>query len=32
MFLYHFLKKIDQNLILLLLLCGNLEKQSLNCP
>jgi hypothetical protein len=28
---YH-LKKIDQISILLLLLCGNLEKESLNCP
>jgi hypothetical protein len=27
-----FLKKFNQNLILLLLLCGNLEKESLNCP
>jgi hypothetical protein len=26
------LKKIDQNLILLLLLFGNLGKESLNCP
>jgi hypothetical protein len=25
-------KNFDQNLILLLLLCGNLEKESLNCP
>jgi hypothetical protein len=31
MFSYHF-KKIDQILILLLLLCGNLEKESLNFP
>jgi hypothetical protein len=32
MFSYHFVKKIDQISILLLLLCGNLEKKSLNCP
>jgi hypothetical protein len=31
MFSYH-LKQINQNLILLLLLCGNLEKESLNYP
>jgi hypothetical protein len=28
----HFVKKIYQILILLLLLCGNLEKESLKCP
>jgi hypothetical protein len=32
MFSYHLLKKIDQISILMLLLRGNLEKQSLNCP
>jgi hypothetical protein len=32
MFSYHFVKFFDQILILLLLLCGNLEKESLNCP
>jgi hypothetical protein len=32
MFSYYFLKKIDSILILLLLLCVSLEKESLNCP
>jgi hypothetical protein len=32
MFLYYFLKIIDQILILMLLLCDNLQKESLNCP
>jgi hypothetical protein len=32
MFSYHFVKKFDQILILLLLLRGNLGKESLNCP
>jgi hypothetical protein len=31
MFSYHFKKKFDQ-ISILLLLCGNLEKESLNCP
>jgi hypothetical protein len=32
MFSYQLLNIFDQILILLLLLCGNSEKESLNCP
>jgi hypothetical protein len=32
MFSHHFVNFFDQILIFLLLLCGNLEKESLNCP